>query len=124
MKYPALLFLLLFVACGDDDLLPDQLRLADSLSVDGSTLRLDAIVEDSRCPCEASCIWEGRAVLQLLTSEADTLLLSTGFRGDAATIADRVSFNGRTVVLEAVDPYPCNGLPETPEDYRITLTVE
>ena len=124
MKYPAFLFLLLFVACDDDDLLSGQLRLADSFAVDGSILRLDAIVEDSRCPCEAICIWEGRAVLRLLTPVADTLLLSTGFRGDTAVIPDRVSFNGRTVVLETVDPYPCNGVPETPEDYRITLAVE
>lgn len=41
------------------------LALGASGSLDGLALSFDAVVEDSRCPADVECVWEGRAVVAL-----------------------------------------------------------
>lgn len=39
-------------------------RLGQSVYVDGITVRPERVVEDSRCPANADCVWAGRVVLR------------------------------------------------------------
>jgi hypothetical protein len=41
------------------------LALGASGSLDGLALSFDEVVEDSRCPSDAACVWEGRALVGL-----------------------------------------------------------
>jgi hypothetical protein len=38
---------------------------------DGVSITLVAVVEDSRCPRDTTCIWAGKAVVKILVSGAD-----------------------------------------------------
>ena len=41
------------------------LALGASGSLDGLALSFDEVIEDSRCPADVECVWEGRALVGL-----------------------------------------------------------
>jgi hypothetical protein len=77
------------------------------------------VAEDSRCPMNARCIWEGNAriVVDFGSISAMTLELNTSER-----FKQRDSFMGYDVVLVRLEPTPMAG--EKVEKYVATLRVE
>ncbi|MEX2372572.1 MAG: hypothetical protein WD800_02100, partial [Dehalococcoidia bacterium] len=71
---------------------------------DGSALRFVGLVEDSRCPMDAMCIWQGQAVLAF---EIDGRPFQVTYLtpGDAGTVSAG-SAGFYRVVIEDVQPYP------------------
>ncbi|HUP24741.1 MAG TPA: hypothetical protein VNB06_17615 [Thermoanaerobaculia bacterium] len=53
---------------------PFELRLGDSARLASTRLelRFDAVVEDSRCPADVTCVWAGNAHLRLTASLSGT----------------------------------------------------
>lgn len=51
------------------------LALGASGSLDGLALSFDEVVEDSRCPSDIDCVWEGRALVGLTIAGEPTDLL-------------------------------------------------
>lgn len=47
--------------------LPYKVEQCDS--IENYCILLDSIIEDSRCPTSAICIWEGRAIAKFLLTE-------------------------------------------------------
>jgi hypothetical protein len=45
--------------------------LTKTTTQDGVSITLVAVVEDSRCPRDTTCIWAGKAVVKILVSGAD-----------------------------------------------------
>lgn len=45
--------------------------LTKTTTQDGVSIKLVAVVEDSRCPRDTTCIWAGKAVVKILVSGAD-----------------------------------------------------
>jgi hypothetical protein len=60
-------------------------------------------VDDSRCPTDAVCIWEGEVAVSLVVDGAHEVRLTRQFAGDERAAA-RVA--GFTLRLRAVDPWP------------------
>lgn len=122
MKFlPALLlFTILAIGCDKNESPPSGIEIGQTFSVGEATLLFAAIEEDSRCPCEADCIWEGVATVRLL-SGTDTVRVHTTNSGDYSTTA---AFAGQTIRLIELLPFPCGGQPDSQDDYRITLMVE
>ena len=91
---------------------PFTLELGASVMVDGQMLRFDHIAEDSRCPADVECVWEGRATISLSLISDDTSdevqLSIPGFVGADAEPRDLQSavVNGYTFTLLQLDPYP------------------
>ncbi|HIG74791.1 MAG TPA: hypothetical protein EYQ24_09530 [Bacteroidetes bacterium] len=50
---------------------PFRLGLGETVEIEGQALRFVDVVEDSRCPVDVACVWEGRAKVQLAASLAD-----------------------------------------------------
>jgi hypothetical protein len=83
------------------------------------------VLEDSRCPADAVCVWAGQVQvlvevaygteIQQYTLTADTLL-----EGDVNSI----TVGEYTIKLEQVDPYPLASQLTNPADYQVTLTIE
>lgn len=102
------------------------LRLGEtvSLGVDGASVSFDRVVEDSRCPADAQCIWQGRVVVAgtlTLGGQATPFTLGTleGFADAPASLAA-----GPFVLsIAAVEPYPAtpDGIPE--DAYVLTLAL-
>jgi hypothetical protein len=76
------------------------------------------VSEDSRCPEGVTCVWAGRAVVQVEVGD-----------GEAPTIALQVGGEAREarslrLTAEALDPYPRADTATRSEDYRLRLRLE
>jgi len=88
-----------------------------ALFPDGQYIEFVGMAEDSRCPADAFCIWQGRAVVEFEVAGEQVLLTFIG--GD--TIGEAIA--GYVVTIEDVQPYPLASQPTADEDYRVTVTV-
>ncbi|MFS0772805.1 hypothetical protein [Sphingomonas sp. 1P08PE] len=52
------------VGCASDRPVEGPVRLGQIAYVNGPRVRPDRVVEDSRCPVEANCVWAGRVIVQ------------------------------------------------------------
>ena len=80
------------------------------------TIKFKSIVEDSRCPTGAVCVWEGNAKIVIQVSQQDVELNSTFEPKEAI-------YQEYTIRLLAVNPYPKLNIELKPADYIITLIV-
>jgi hypothetical protein len=88
-------------------------------------VRFDALLDDSRCPSDVTCAWQGRADARLVTtlgsSQTDTLS-AEGLT--EAPVLDSALFSGYKIRLLAIEPYPVNATGPVPvEDYKLKLVV-
>jgi hypothetical protein len=95
-----------------------------SLGVEGASLSFDDVVEDSRCPANAQCLWQGRVVVSGHVTVGGqsfpfTLGTLTGFEDAPASFAA----GPYTLRIASVEPYPDTpeGLPQ--DVYVLTLEL-
>ena len=141
MKNPILFLLmaasmsLLFTNCQKDTDIPDegmlnvpfnidfefQTQVTDDLSV-----TFESVTEDSRCPCDAECIWAGEIGVKIKMQANGTTLSKLftldGYEGDSGGVLE-MDFEGYNIELLDVLPYPCNGQPDSNNDYEIKVLV-
>jgi len=101
-----------------------QTPLADSSNValgqrayaDGPIIQPIAVLEDSRCPMNARCIWAGRVRVKVLwirgNGERQPFEVTLG---EATPIADG------SITLESVRPDKMTNVELKPEDYRFAF---
>lgn len=73
-------------------------------------LTMNQIISDSRCPSDAVCVWEGRVEVTLILQQdgetrQDTMSLP-GLIDPAFPVQDTSFFQGYSIILQAVSPYP------------------
>lgn len=84
------------------------------------TLAFHEVTEDSRCPANAVCVWEGNAQVALtLASPAGRL----DDRLNTRTEPTRIAFGGVSVALVSLVPYPM-GDEIDPETYVATFEAD
>ena len=117
--------ILLLAACGlstPTGPVPDQdgqveLRVGDEVTVPKTVVE-----EDSRCPVDMVCVWEGNAAVELgLTAGSGPThlhVLNTALEPKA------VDFSGVRVTLVGVAPEPREGQPIPEDEYVVTLRLE
>lgn len=99
-----------------------SLPIGKTAAVAGSTTRLTfrEVTEDSRCPSDAVCVWEGAAKIAVTVSRnggpAETALLSLTAPNNETRVADLF------VRLVALAPYPATTDP-TPRKYVAELVI-
>ena len=81
-----------------------------------------SVSEDSRCATGVECIWEGQvtAVFRVVVAGEAVGDKSLTVRGG---LPDSIDFNGYTLSISAVDPYPEHEVPIKAADYTATLTL-
>lgn len=84
------------------------------------TLELLRVPEDSRCPVDVTCVWEGNAALELRATLDD---VTEQIRLDTHELRE-VAVDGFVVVLDSIAPEMREGRRIEQEDYRATLRVE
>ncbi len=122
-----LLFLVLgLVSCSSGPTEPSEgvplgreftLRPGESVTIQSTDLRVSfqGVVEDSRCPADATCVWAGDAVVALEVGTASLELRST--------TAPEGVVGAYRVRLERVEPVVYRDRKIPPEAYRVVLTV-
>ncbi len=77
------------------------------------------LIEDSRCPENLNCIWAGVARVKVeLVKNGKKGVFELGTNGSAPAI-----FQGYTVVIKNLDPYPSIRSHSKTADYALTLTL-
>lgn len=85
----------------------------------GLEVRFVSIVEDSRCPADATCIWAGRVVARLAIHDASRPTADYDVvAGEGATV------QGFQVRIEKVSPVRTSKKKVAQRDYRVTVRVE
>jgi hypothetical protein len=85
-------------------------------------LQFDSILEDSRCPADVMCFWEGNARISFVLEEPDgrhrfALNTHVGFTRDTAVAGLRI------VMLGVLPGPPGHERRLDPEEYRAVVTV-
>jgi hypothetical protein len=94
------------------------LGVGDTIDLpDGTVLEFVELVEDSRCPADAMCIWQGHARL-LFKHDGDPFVVT--FVG-----ADNSSVMLGAYGLQVLDvqPYPLASQPHDPADTEVTVRL-
>ncbi|HSM60199.1 MAG TPA: hypothetical protein VK849_05355 [Longimicrobiales bacterium] len=100
------------------------LSVGEEVQVPGTVLRVGftRIEEDSRCPIDVICVWQGNAAVELAftlgTGPTVPHVVNTTLEPHAATTG------GYTVTLLEVQPAPTSQGPIDEERYRVKVRVE
>ncbi|HYC52202.1 MAG TPA: hypothetical protein VEB19_13900 [Gemmatimonadaceae bacterium] len=105
--------------------MPDSdfdLRVGAAVRILGTPLlvRFDTVSEDSRCPTDAQCVWEGNATIRLSVDSAGKIqpveLRTSGTPQPASAFGHRIEYR-------ALRPAPTTAAPIPSADYVVTLRV-
>ncbi len=91
--------------------------LQQSVQVGDLVVTPQAVVEDSRCPINARCVWAGRLVVR-------TRIDGAGWRDTAdLTLGEPFGTHGKVIAMTSGEPAPMAGAGGeiVPEDYRFTF---
>lgn len=109
---------------GDDDPTTVELGVGEAVTIPGTVLRVEflGVEEDSRCPVDVTCVWEGNAAVELGLNAGSgpthLHVLNTALEPRA------VDFAGVRVTVVGLTPQPHEGEPIPPDHYVVTLRVE
>ena len=100
---------------------PFSLHIGETATVagEGLSVALRGVPGDSRCPLNVTCIWAGDATIQLrLRKEGSAEAEIELHTNEGPTEAP---YQGYTIALRKLEPYPRDGVAITPGDYVVTL---
>ncbi|WLE96681.1 MAG: hypothetical protein QTN59_18605 [Candidatus Electrothrix communis] len=85
------------------------------------TIRLTSVLEDSRCPTDVQCAWEGNSeiMLELSGGDLETVHLNTGAQFPRTEV-----YNGYTITLQELKPYPTEGTSIGENEYTAVLSID
>lgn len=127
MKPVLILLILVSMACSSDEFespgLGDDLMVAFGervlIPAESLIITFTELNEDSRCPSDVICGWEGQATITVTiargSSDAEPRTLRE--HGEAA------SFFHYSIALVELSPYPTTSHQSTPDEYVATLVV-
>jgi hypothetical protein len=106
-----------------------QIPYGQTASLDADALQLTfvGVDEDSRCPREVMCVWQGRAVIRLTAvlngaDQGEVLLTTTVLPGKSPSTAD-AAVGPFTLHLIGMTPYPSTSQKVALEQYVALLRV-
>jgi hypothetical protein len=103
-----------------------QLKIGQTAFIEPEniTIRMLNVTEDSRCPADVVCVWEGQVtvLLNVMYNEGELGDLDLTLRGGEGNLAVK-TFEGYSIKLVQVDPYPFASQPTSLSDYVATLLV-
>jgi hypothetical protein len=105
-----------------------EIPLGQTVPIDNGAIDVTftEVVEDSRCPMNVMCVWQGRAVVGLRVrhldgSETDELLTTLVMKGREPSSLS-LPADGYALFLVSLTPYPVAGASTPPSDPTV-LTV-
>ena len=131
MRYFTFIILLMIASCNQDsvrvvDISLSQeftLKIGEQASIDNASLfvRFTDVVEDSRCPIDAQCIWQGNGKISLEIQKPNSEKVT---RTVNTTLDPQdVVYDSYEIQFKQLRPEPIAGSEIKPEDYRATLFV-
>jgi hypothetical protein len=108
---------------------PFSLARGETVEIDGLGVTFAAVLEDSRCPADVTCVWEGRASVNLNLTHAGraggiNIEIPGGTGVDDTARHETVTVLDHSITLMALDPYPGTTGADEGGSPRATLRVE
>jgi hypothetical protein len=106
---------------------PFTLKIDQTADIKSENLKVTFlnVNEDSRCPSDVQCVWEGQAKVQInvLKNNQDigTFNLTKRAGHDELSV---LNVDGHSITLEKVDPYPVSTKKTGTADYSIVLKIK
>jgi len=100
---------------------PFEIKVGNSLVIPDGILITILNVEDSRCPADVLCVWQGEAKVLINVKKASQYLGNFTLTSTAGQ--ETQSFDGYSIKLVEVQPYPYSSKEIMPSDYAVTLAV-
>lgn len=94
-------------------------RLGQIASVNGPRVRPERVIEDSRCPVDAQCVWAGRLVLRVSVLGGGWSRQIDLSLGIPVNVAD-----GRLTLVDAAPARTTGKQGTLPLPYRFTFTFQ
>jgi hypothetical protein len=101
---------------------PFDVKVAESLRIDGLQITFDGVTEDSRCPAGTQCVWAGDAAATFTLDRPPAAALQRVLHTNGR-FARQTDYDNFVVRLEDIKPYPKEGVAIAPGEYRATLVV-
>lgn len=98
--------------------------LSENLSV-----TFDSLLQDSRCPSDVICVWEGQGIirLRLIDASSDTSFVNLTLFGGCAygcsPYVPALDTLGYRFELLSLDPYPVSTVPTPRDGYTATIAI-
>lgn len=100
---------------------PIKLHINESTFLESESLQITVnSINDSRCPSDVTCVWEGEAKVQLSLTHNEK---SGNFTLSTVKNNNSVSFDNYLVNLQSVEPYPTSTKTIATDDYVVTVSV-
>jgi len=129
-----LIAVLAFAACNDDLTEGEENALqfntettfksGNLYSNNSLSVKLDAVLNDSRCPSDVQCVWEGNAMVKFVVSidqsEHEITLNTNG----GQNFPSDTLLQGYSIQLTELVPYPESTSTIHQEDYEATIVVK
>ena len=90
-------------------------RLGETATIGSLRIRPLRVIEDSRCPINARCVWAGRIIVLAEVSGAETRTTHN------FTLGEPVTHGERRLVLVAAEPGRLAGAETPPGAYQFTF---
>lgn len=84
-------------------------------------IKFNGVIEDSRCPMDAICIWQGNAAAEIEITTTDEKLTEVL---NSTVFPQFVWVSGITIELKEVNPYPSTQIKIEPKDYSLVLNLK
>jgi len=134
VSFFALTALLFLVACNNDDndqsiVLDETFELdyRETKTFDNAnfSITFENLIEDSRCPTDVVCGWEGRAIVEVKVQENEAISMYKLATYNSANLDSLLTFQHEdyTVKLIQVNPIPVSTNPAEVEDYSLELEI-
>ena len=103
---------------------PFELRPGETATVVGPTLEItfEAVEQDSRCPTDVTCVWEGDATVKVALSQPSGPRQNVQLH-TAGSLGRTAAYLGYEVELRELQPQPRSTAAISPDQYRLTLAV-
>lgn len=91
----------------------------------GMLISFVSVEQDSRCPRDVICVWEGAAVIGLKWQDPGSEGQFMNLNISTQEGKERITYDGEVYSIELVslDPYPELEVPIAPDDYSATLRL-
>ncbi len=136
MKIPviSLLMLLVTIGCTSNKkaVNPENkinISLGETITIENHQVKFVKVLEDSRCPKDATCIWAGRAIVRLEISRegkdtiAKELIFGQIKQGESKDLT-LFTVEEKKVVGITLKPYPSTENSGSEKEYQLMVSVE
>lgn len=103
---------------------PFTIKIGNTAEIKSENLKITLTdIEDSRCPTDVTCVWEGEIILHLNLKKGGDKSKETNLKLRTSQSSE-ISFESYSISLSKVEPYPISTKEIKKDTYTSTLVVK